>query len=308
MSDIKLFTMGTEGVHELQASPVNLEKSLQMTFEQNLEALLGVRLLASEYFTGVKHRGRIDTLGIDENNCPVIIEYKRSKSENVINQGLFYLDWLLDHRSEFEDLVRKRYGSDAQNAIEWSAPRLICIASDFTRYDEHAVYQINRNIELMRYKLYGDNFMILELVNQPYTEPYSDIPPAPGAPMPETKSASSKTAAEALKSAHTATQEIYKALRETLMAFGDDVTEKPLKAYIAFTRIRNFVTLWPNKDKLTLWVKLDPALSQHDAYKAFTRDVSGIGHAGVGNLEITIASLDGLIAVEPLLAMAYREA
>lgn len=60
--------------------------------ERHLETFLGVRFLATEYETGKTHRGRIDTLGIDENNSPVIIEYKRSSNENVINQGLFYLD------------------------------------------------------------------------------------------------------------------------------------------------------------------------------------------------------------------------
>ena len=43
----------------------------------------------------------MDTLGIDENNSPVVIEYKRSSNENVINQGLFYRDWLMDHQAEF---------------------------------------------------------------------------------------------------------------------------------------------------------------------------------------------------------------
>ena len=28
-----------------------------------------------------------------EYGCPVIVEYKRHNNENVINQGLFYLDW-----------------------------------------------------------------------------------------------------------------------------------------------------------------------------------------------------------------------
>ncbi len=79
------------------ASAVAIEKALQTLIERNLGALLGVRFLASEYSTGKTHGGRIDTLGIDENGSPVIIEYKRSTNENVINQGLFYLDWLLDH-------------------------------------------------------------------------------------------------------------------------------------------------------------------------------------------------------------------
>ena len=39
-------------------------------------------------------------------------------NENVINQGLFYLDWLLDHRAEFELLVMKNLGSQAAEQID----------------------------------------------------------------------------------------------------------------------------------------------------------------------------------------------
>jgi RecB family endonuclease NucS len=81
--------------------------------ESNLDALLGVRFLASEYRTGKTHGGRIDTLGIDENGSPVIIEYKRAMNENVINQGLYYLDWLLGHRGEFELIVLKTLGKES---------------------------------------------------------------------------------------------------------------------------------------------------------------------------------------------------
>lgn len=91
MSDIKLFRTSAQGVQELPGQSVAVEKSLQTLIEQNSEAFLGVRLLASEYATGKTHGGRIDTLGLDENGCPVIVEYKRALNENVINQGLFYL-------------------------------------------------------------------------------------------------------------------------------------------------------------------------------------------------------------------------
>jgi hypothetical protein len=43
-----------------------------------------------------RHGGRIDTLGLDDDDNPVIVEYKRDRSESVINQGLFYLAWLID--------------------------------------------------------------------------------------------------------------------------------------------------------------------------------------------------------------------
>ncbi len=110
MSDIKLFRISGSRPEGLVGKSVALEKSLQTLIEQHLDTLLGVRFLGSEYLTGKAHGGRVDTLGIDENGCPVIIEYKRATNKNVINQGLFYLDWLMDHRGEFELLVLKKLG------------------------------------------------------------------------------------------------------------------------------------------------------------------------------------------------------
>lgn len=81
MSDIKLFRLQAGQATELQGDASDLEKPLQTLIEQNLETLLGIRFLASEYATGKTHGGRIDSLGLDENDCPVILEYKRSVKE-----------------------------------------------------------------------------------------------------------------------------------------------------------------------------------------------------------------------------------
>ena len=152
MSDIKLFEVRAGGVAELPSSSMQVESSLQRIFEQSLESILGVRFLAHEHSTGPVHGGRIDTLGLDEDGSPVIIEYKRALNENVISQGLFYLDWLMDHRGDFTVVVQQRLGQEVASQIDWSGPRLLCIAGDFTRYDEYAVKQIARNIELIRYR------------------------------------------------------------------------------------------------------------------------------------------------------------
>ncbi|BDH11474.1 hypothetical protein HOK021_26530 [Streptomyces hygroscopicus] len=58
---------------EIPGSSVALERQLQTLIESNMEAMLGIRFLASEYATG-RHRGRIDSLGLDENGTPVIVE------------------------------------------------------------------------------------------------------------------------------------------------------------------------------------------------------------------------------------------
>ena len=113
MSDIKLFKIHN-GVEELTAT--------------------WVTFLKTEYVTS--NGCRIDSLAVDENNWPVIFEYRMSSNENVINQGLFYLDWLLDHKADFELLVMKTLGKDTWDKLEWSMPRLICVAGDFTKYNE----------------------------------------------------------------------------------------------------------------------------------------------------------------------------
>ena len=82
----------------------------------------------------------MDSIGIDENNCPVIFEYKRSVNENVINQGLFYLDWLLDHKADFKLLVMDILGQEKADEIDWSMPCVICIANDFKKVTPKNVF------------------------------------------------------------------------------------------------------------------------------------------------------------------------
>lgn len=129
-----------------------------------MNIFFGVTFLASEYRT--TDGGRMDSIGIDENHCPVIFEYKRSVKENVINQGLLYLNWLLDHKDSFKVLVIEKLGLKAANNIDWSMPRVVCVAGDFTKYDESAIKQMNRNISLIRYKKFGEDLLMFEQVNE----------------------------------------------------------------------------------------------------------------------------------------------
>ncbi len=301
MSDIKLFRISGATVVELAGTSVALERSLQRLMEANLESFLGVRFLASEYPTGKTHGGRIDTLGIDENNCPVIIEYKRSLNENVINQGLFYLDWLLDHRAEFALLAMKSLGAEIETMIDWSSPRLICIAGDFTRYDEHAVAQINRSIELLRYRRYGDEYMVLELVNA-VSESQVE---SPGAPTRKSK-ARQKTVSDFLAQSPTELIDLYQATEDFVLAFGDDVTKKVTQLYVAFRRIKNFVCIevHPQSKKLLVYLKVDPTSVTIEP--GFTRDVSKIGHFATGDLEVVLSSFEDLERAKPLIVKSYE--
>lgn len=270
--------------------------------KKNLEVFLGIRFLATEYSTGKKHAGRIDTLGIDENNSPVIIEYKRSINENVINQGLFYLDWLMDHKAEFELMVLKRYGSKVSDSIEWSSPRLLCIAGGFTKYDEHAVQQINRNIELYQYKHFDEGILLLDLVNATTAQTTSEN----GNQFSKNgKSSKTRTVTQNLEAADSVLTSRFEALEAFVESLGDDIQKKVLKNYIAYKRIKNFICIevHPNSQDLRLYLKVNP--SKINLEKGFSRDVTNIGHWGTGDLELTINSDEDLEKAKPYITQSY---
>jgi predicted transport protein len=305
MSDVKLFRVGSDKVDELTGTTDTVEKSVQTFFEKNLEALLGVRFLASEFTTS--NGGRIDTLGVDENGCPVILEYKRASNENVINQGLFYLDWLMDHRKDFQWLVMEKLGKQDAEAVDWSAPRLICIAGDFNRYDDHAVRQIQRNIELIRYRRFGADLLMLDLLAATSVKGRPAV--AVGAPGEGQCPASGKykTISAVMEELDAAMTDRFETLRAYLLAFGDDVQETTLRFYIAFKRIKNFacVEFRPTTDKILVYVKVDPASVPLEP--GFTRDVSNVGHFGTGDLEITLSKSEDLERAMPLLKRSYED-
>lgn len=296
MADIKLFNIN-KPVKEYQSGTVTLEKELQTVIENNMTAFFGVTFLASEYST--TDGGRMDSIGIDENHCPVIFEYKRSMKENVINQGLFYLNWLLDHKDSFKVLVLEKLGLKAADNIDWTMPRVVCIAGDFTKYDESAIKQMNRNISLIRYKKFGDDLLMFEQINENIAPAISE-----DTSISKTKSAD-KTFDEQINGADKEIKILYQNLSNYILSLGDDISETHLKLYAAFKKIRNIVTVVALKKKLILNLPLDVSTVTFE--DGFSRDVTNIGHWGCGAVELQLKNKDDLKKAKALIDRAYYE-
>ncbi len=261
-----------------------------------METLLGVRFLASEYGTGPVHGGRIDSLGLDENGSPVIVEYKRGVDAGVINQGLFYLSWLVDHRAEFEHLVRDRLGATAASQVLWSGPRLICIAGDFTRYDVHAVREHRRSIDLVRYRLFGSDLLGLETVAS-----------VSGGTRVARQARPQAVARAAVGVQAASMVELASAVDEALLGLGDGVNRVERKQYRAYQRLRNFACVCPpQRSKLLVYLKVDP--KDVDLVPGFTRDVSGLGHHGTGDLEVQLRTPRDVERAQELFRASYAAA
>ncbi|MEU4180419.1 endonuclease NucS domain-containing protein [Streptomyces sp. NPDC026589] len=277
----------------------DVEADMQSLIEAHMETMLGVQFLASEYVIDCVEGGRIDSLGIDENGAPVIVEYKRGTDAGVINQGLYYLSWLTRHRSAFDSLVRDRLGVPTAAQVLWSAPRLICVAGDFTRYDAHAVREHRRSIDLVRYRYYGSDHVSLETV--------VSVTGKSGAANRRTRRHAHMDAPQALQRQTGAMAELAVAADETLRGLGDGITRVQRKQYAAYQRLRNFAcVIPPQQTKLLVYLKADP--KSVDLTPGFTRDVTGLGHHGTGDLEVQLRTERDLERAQDLFRLSYAAA
>ncbi|MFJ7278331.1 DUF5655 domain-containing protein [Kitasatospora sp. NPDC098663] len=296
---LRIFRTDHDHAVEVAGSTVALERHLQTYIERNMAVLLGVRFLDSEVSTGSNHGGRIDSLGLDEDGCPVVVEYKRGRDENVISQALFYMSWVRDHQADFESLVAQKLGSDVVATVDWTSPRIVCVAADFSRYDLHAVREIGRRIDLVRYRRFGDGLLALDLVTSTADAGSARTARSAAVLAPATRA----TVAQRLAGAADPVRDLYGELDGRLLDFGD-VHSVELRHYIAYRRGGNFATMKILSNGLRLFLRLDPRSVTLE--EGFTRDVSEVGHHGTGDLEVRICSVGDLDRAMPLLRASYE--
>lgn len=268
----------SKNCRQLKKVDFNNEKALQNFVENNLENLFGIRFLASEFTTSKNHGGRIDSLGLDENNSPVIIEYKWGEKDNIINQGLFYLDWLVDHTGDFTLLVQNKFGKSID--VNFGSPRVLLIAQTFNKYDQYAINRMAENIELWGYSLYENNLFELKLI---------------ASSQAKTATNSSKQISKVdydnysvkqhLKNKTDKVKELFYSFQEKIFDLESEqkIQENPRKHYIAYRTNKGFLEIVVQKNSLKLYL----AGNLEDPLKK-VRDVSNIGHLGVGKNELIL--------------------
>lgn len=296
----------------VQKTNFPLEKDLQTLIENNLITVFNCRFIASEFSTGAIHAGRIDTLALSEDNNPVIIEYKKVESSELITQSLFYLHWIQDHKGDFEIAAQKVLGNNIE--IDWSDIRVICIAPNYKKYDLHAVQVMGANIELWRYQLFSNQSLYLEEVfhnttsNTPVTLNQTAKNPvmvAAGKKAAITRNIGQYTTESHLQNKSKEVIELMEALQDMIMGFDDSIEEIPKKYYIAYKSTQNILTVEVRLRNLKIYLKLKP--EDIPVNTPNYRDVSNIGHHGIGDVEFTITNLNELIDTKPFIELAYNK-
>jgi len=284
---------------QIRKTTPSKEKSVQTLCEQNLETFFKIRFIASEYSTGLKHGGRIDTLGLDENNCPVIIEYKKKESQNIVTQGFFYLDWLTDHKGDFQVAVQSVLGKDAE--VNWAGPRLILIAESFSKYDTHAVAKMGQNVELKVYRLYESDLLYIE-------DLYTSSPTLFEDRRGKAKKARKQKQYELsrhLDGKPGVIKKLFEDLRESIMTLSEEGTiqESITKHYIAFKSNKNFCEIMVQAKRLK--VQIDIAKNEVNDPKGVVEDCSQVGHWATGDSRFLFSPGDDIEYAISLIRQAY---
>jgi predicted transport protein len=253
-----IFKQNNGKLEKLKLSPFSKERTLQTLIEPNLLEVLDMHFLASEYPTTAG--GRIDTLAIDTDGAPVIIEYKLNKNENVINQALSYLSWLKAQKIEFfEMLVIKKLGKEIAGKlkIDWSNPRVICIAENYSKFDIDTVEVIPMRIELIKYRNYENGIFHLDFINKP--EPIDHKTPKTNASVDSEKII---THLDVVEKANPEIKEIFHEIRGRIMQLDDKIVEKINLNYFAYRVSKNFAELQVGRTQIILFLRpneyLDP--------------------------------------------------
>lgn len=298
-----LFKINGSTIKKLTAKELDLEKHLQELFENNLEEILNITFLAHEYSTSFG--GRIDSLGIDKNGSPCIIEYKKNQNDNVINQGLSYLRWLLDHKADFDILCQTK---KVDIEIDWDSPRVICIAESYNKFDLDTADILPINIELLRYRIYDEDILYLEPEN------YQKVRISTSGIIRKSKQEKDKQ--EVLQKNYSVDDHIGKAdanikslflnLREKITALDEDIIEEPKAKYIAYKTSTNFVDVVILHSSLKIFLNVQSG--QINDPVGLARDLTKpkpIGHWGNGDYEVKLDDIKDLDTVFLLIKQSY---
>lgn len=281
-----LYKAGSESsISQIKERPFKLEKEIQKLFEQNLSTIMNLEFVRSEF--QVKDK-RLDTLAFDiQANAFVIIEYKRDRNISVFDQGITYLNLMLQNQAEFiveynESLNKKLKRQD----VDWSQSRVVFVSTDFTDIQIGATNFKDLSIELWTVKRFENGIIVVTPIKKSRNA-VSFKPIARKSKEMENVAKEIKvyTEEDALSNKPDKVSELYYRFRSAILNMIDGVDVRPQKLYIAFKKDnKNLVDILIQNSGLKIFINVKSG--KLDDPKGLARDISKIGHWGNGDYEV----------------------
>ena len=286
---MQLFNIKHDKLNSIDEQPFKLEKDIQNLFEKNLQTISNLKFVKSEF--AVKDY-RIDTLAYDtEANAFVIIEYKKGSNLSVIDQGVTYLNLMLEYKANFIIEYNESCKENLKrNQIDWSQSRIIFVAPAFTEYQKQSTNFKDLPIELWELKKFENNLISINPVKKSKSAPtISNVQKNKNSTLAKvTREIVVYDEAYHLKDHCDDVLELYDSFKNAILALSPDLEIIPQKLYIAFKRGKNnIVSIHLQNKSLKMWINAKKGFL--DDPKNITKDVSQLGHWGTGDYEIIIS-------------------
>lgn len=298
-----LYKLSESLLSEVASVPFKLEKEIQTIFESNLELVIGLILVKSEFI--IKNK-RIDTLAFNpETKAFIIIEYKLKRDTSVVDQGFTYLNLMLDYKSEFILEYNENLGKKLKrDEVDWSQTRVLFVSTYFTDNQKQATSFQDMAIELWEIKQFSNGTYIIDTIKRPAFAP--SLKPLAGKSSNLEKIVTEIkvfTESDMFVRGSDMTIELYLKFKASLLNLYPEFEIKPKQEYLAFkSGKRNIADFAIQKKALKIWINLKKGAL--DDPKDITKDVSRIGKAGNGDYQIDVTDDSDLEYIMSLVKQA----
>lgn len=283
-----IYSIKNNKLQEVHEQPFRLEREIQEIFEANLNDVMGLRLVRSEFT--IKNK-RIDTLAYDEQSKAfIIIEYKRDKNISVVDQGFTYLGLMLENKADFVLEHQVQLDSNLRMTdVDWSQTRVAFVSPSFTDNQVQATNFKDIAIELWEIKRYTNGTVSINPVKK--SKSAASIKPITQQNT-ELKSIADEIRVYTEEDHRSGTSEeifeLYEKFRDAILNLADDIEIKPQKHYVAFKKDGNIACLEMQKKKMKIYIGAKAGTL--DDPKRLAKDVSNIGHYGTGDYEVQVSN------------------
>jgi predicted transport protein len=291
-------------LQQVKEKPFKLESEIQKIFENNLQLIMGMTMVRSEFT--IKNK-RIDTLAYDkQTNAFIIIEYKRDKNYSVVDQGLTYLNLMLQNKAEFiltynETLKDTLHSKD----VDWSQSRVAFVSPSFTENQISASDFKDFGIELWEVKQFDNATISINSIKKSTSAPSIKPLLENNDKLKDIKeNIKVFTEEDHFNNGSEASIELYEKVKASILNLADNIEIKPQKYYIAFKKGNNISDIEIQKKGLKVFI--NAKIGTLDDPKGLLMDVSNIGHRGNGDYQIQIINDDDLEYIMSLIKQVLR--
>ena len=299
---MKIFVNKSGKLVSHKEKPFKLEREIQKLFEANLQDIMGLDVVKSEF--SIKNK-RIDTLAFDaKTRAFTIIEYKRDKNISVVDQGFTYLSLMLENKADFIIEYNENNAKPLKREdVDWSQTRVAFVSQSFTDNQVLATNFKDIAIELWEVKQYDDNLITIHNIKK--TQSAESIKP-----ISQQNQVFKKVTDEIkvyseednLAIASEEIVELYERFKSAILNLSDGIEVKPQKLYIAFKKDKNIADLQIQKNSIKIFI--NQRKGSLDDPKNLMRDVSEIGHWGNGDYQVQVSNDENLEYIMSLVKQA----